>query len=63
MDKLLAMHVNKKRGKKTISNPKWDIASDPKAKNESRMLLTSAANMLRYTDRLNRTLKTQNYQK
>lgn len=53
----------KREGKKTISNPKWDIASDPKAKNESRMLLTSAANMLRYTDRLKHTLKTQNYQK
>lgn len=37
MDKLLAIHVNKKRGKKTISDPKWNIASDPKAKTENRM--------------------------
>lgn len=63
MDKLLAIHVNKKRGKKTISDPKWNIASDPKVKTENRMWLTIAANMLSYTDILKHTLKTQNYQK
>lgn len=63
MDKLLAIQVNKKRGKKHISKTKRNIASDPKAKTENRMWLTIAANMLSYTDILKSTLKTQNYEK